>query len=111
MLLDISHQFVSFINRRKHIRANRRVLNPKPFVDEIPFDLGPRQAQSLVMFAMGLFFSGTSPIQSLFTFMYFLISYWIVKYNIAFVYHKRYDGVGVIWQPMMPMMLIVLYIF
>lgn len=43
--------------------------------------------------------------------MYFLISYWIVKYNIAFVYNKQYDGVGVIWQPMMPMMLTVLYIF
>lgn len=111
MLLDISHQFIRCLNKMKHKRANKLVLNPKPYVDDVPFDLGPRQAQSLVMFAMGLFFSGTSPLQSLFTFMYFLISYWIVKYNIAFVYNKQYDGVGVIWQPMMPMMLTVLYIF
>jgi hypothetical protein len=35
------------------------MLNKKEFVDDMPFDLGERQAQSLVYFAMGLFFSGT----------------------------------------------------
>lgn len=58
MLLDVGHQFVRCIKKRQHKAANKRTLNPKPFVDDVPFDLGPRQAQSLVMFAMGLFFSG-----------------------------------------------------
>lgn len=63
------------------------------------------------MFAMGLIFSGTSPLQSVFTFAFFAIKYYIEKYNLAFVYNKDYEGVGVIWRPMMPLMLLNLYIF
>ncbi len=45
-----------------HKRAQKDMLHKKIFVDEMPFDLGERQAQSLVMFAMGLFFTGTQPL-------------------------------------------------
>jgi len=30
---------------------------------------------------------------------------------VAFVYNKDYDGVGVIWKPMVRHLLIILYIF
>lgn len=60
---------------------------------------------------MGLIFSGTCPLQSVFTFAFFGIKYYIEKYNLAFVYTKGYEGIGVIWQPMMPIMLLILYLF
>lgn len=63
------------------------------------------------MFAMGLFFSGTSPIQAVFTCVYFTTYYWVEKYNLAFVYNKEYDGVGTMYKPVIPMMVIILYLF
>jgi hypothetical protein len=57
-------------------------------VDDMPFDLGERAAQSLMMFAMGLFFTGTQPLQAVFTCFFFSIKYWVEKYNLAFVYNK-----------------------
>ena len=86
-------------------------MNPQPFIDFEPFDLGERQAIALVMFSMGLFFTGTSPLQSMFSCLYFSIKYWIEKYNLAFVYTKQYEGKGIIWKPMVMFMILILYIF
>lgn len=111
LLLDVGHTFGRWIKKKMHAKEQKYTLKPKPFVDEIPFDLGFRQAQALVMFAMGLFFSGVSPLQSVFTFAFFLIYYWVEKYNLTFVYNKQYDGVGILWKPMLPLMTLILYIF
>ena len=42
MLLDVGHQFVRCFNKRSHKNANKKVLNPKPFIDDVAFDMGPR---------------------------------------------------------------------
>ena len=87
------------------------MLNKTPYVDDIPFDLGERQAQSAVYFAMGLFFSGTQPLQTVFTCMFFVMKYHVEKYNLIFVYNKQFDTKGILWKPTLRLMLIILYIF
>jgi hypothetical protein len=111
LLLDVGHWFMRWFKSRLHRKSQKYSLRPTPFVDDIPFDLGHRQAQALTMFAMGLFFSGTSPIQAVFTWLYFTTYYWVEKYNLAFVYNKEYDGVGIIYKPVIPLMMIILYLF
>lgn len=71
-------------------------MNPKPFIDDFPFDLGYFQSQALVIFALGLIFSGTNPLIGLFLTLFFSIRYWIEKYNLVFVYNKEFEGGGVI---------------
>lgn len=63
-----------------------------------------------MMFAMGLIFTGTSPLQSVFTCLFFTIKYWVEKYNLAFVYNKQYESKGILWKPTIRLMLITLYI-
>ncbi len=111
LLLDIGHQLLLRFKMYQHKLAQKDNLNKQPFVDDMPFDLGQRQAQSLVMFAMGLFFTGTQPLQAVFTCFFFYIKYWIEKYNLAFVYNKQYDTKGIIWKPTIRLMVISLYIF
>jgi hypothetical protein len=111
LLLDVGHQIIVWFKKRAHKSSQQYRLKPQPFIDAEPFDLGERQAIALVMFSMGLFFTGTSPLQSMFSCLYFSIKYWIEKYNLAFVYTKQYEGKGIIWKPMVMFMILILYIF
>jgi hypothetical protein len=45
---------------------------------------------------MGLIFSGTMPLISVFMTMFFTIRYYIEKYNLTFSYNKEFEGGGVI---------------
>jgi hypothetical protein len=111
LLLDIGHQLIRWFKIKLHNSLQSDMLNKTPYVDDIPFDLGERQAQSAVYFAMGLFFSGTQPLQTVFTCMFFVMKYHVEKYNLIFVYNKQYDTKGILWKPTLRLMIIVLYIF
>lgn len=45
---------------------------------------------------MGLIFSGTTPVISIFMTLFFSIRYYIEKYNLTFAYNREFEGGGVI---------------
>jgi hypothetical protein len=44
LLLDIGHQLTLRIKMHMHKQAQMDNMNKKPFVDDMPFDVGERQA-------------------------------------------------------------------
>jgi len=60
---------------------------------------------------MGLIFSGTTPLISIFSMLFFAIKYFIDKYNLTFVYNKEFEGGGVIKKQVLPFMLFSIYFF
>jgi hypothetical protein len=64
-----------------------------------------------VFFAMGLIFSGTMPLISVFATLFFAIRYYIEKYNLTFAYNREFEGGGVIKKQVLPFMLLSIYLF
>ena len=60
---------------------------------------------------MGLTFSGTTPLISVFCWLFFYLKYYIDKYNLTFVYNREFEGRGVIKKQVLPFMLLSIYIF
>jgi hypothetical protein len=60
---------------------------------------------------MGLIFSATMPLISLFMTLFFTIRYYIEKYNLTFSYNKEFEGGGVIKKQVLPFMLLSIYLF
>jgi hypothetical protein len=60
---------------------------------------------------MGLIFAGTMPLISVFAMLFFVIKYYIDKYNLTFVYNKEFEGGGVIKKQVLPFMLFSIYLF
>lgn len=60
---------------------------------------------------MGLIFSGTMPVISLFITLFFSIRYYIEKYNLTFSYNKEFEGGGVIKKQVLPFMMLAIYMF
>jgi len=110
-LLDIPHHLIKIIKYFFHQRAQKKEENPKPFIDDFAFDLGYHQSYSIVIFCMGLIFSGTDPLISIFSMLFFAIKYFIDKYNLTFVYNKEFEGGGVIKKQVLPFMLFSIYFF
>ena len=109
--MDIPHHSVKFIKYIFHRISQRREVIKKPFVDDFAYDLGYYQSQTIVFFTMGLIFSGTMPLISLFMTMFFTIRYYIEKYNLTFAYNKEFEGGGVIKKQVLPFMLLSIYLF
>jgi hypothetical protein len=66
---------------------------------------------AIVCFAMGLIFSGTMPLISFFTCIFFTLKYYIDKYNLTFAYNKPFEGGGVIKKHVLPYMIFSIYLF
>lgn len=94
-----------------HTLKNRKEVLKKPFVDDFAYDLGYYQSQTIVFFAMGLVFSGTMPLISLFITLFFSMRYYIEKYNLTFSYNKEFEGGGVIKKQVLPFMMLAIYMF
>lgn len=60
---------------------------------------------------MGLIFSGTMPVISLFATLFFSFRYYIEKYNLTFAYNKEFEGGGVIKKQVLPFMMLAIYMF
>jgi hypothetical protein len=45
---------------------------------------------------MGIIFSATIPMISLFAFLFFAFKYYIEKYNLTFAYNREFEGGGAI---------------
>ena len=60
---------------------------------------------------MGLIFSATMPLISVFMTLFFTIRYYIEKYNLTFSYNKEFEGGGVIKKQVLPFMLLSIYLF
>ena len=95
-LLDIPHHSIKILKYVIYRIKQRKEIIKQPFVDDFAYDLGYYQSQTIVVFAMGLIFSGTMPLISLFATMFFGIRYYIEKYNLTFAYNKEFEGGGVI---------------
>lgn len=83
----------------------------KEFVDDFTYDLGYFQSHAIVIFALGIIFCGTNPIVGLFICLFFTFKYWIEKYNLTFVYNREFEGGGVIKKQVLPLMILVIYLF
>ena len=89
----------------------KKEVTQKPFIDNYYYDLGYYQSQVIVIFCMGLIFSGTNPLIGMFVSMFFVIKYWIEKYNLTFVYNREFEGGGVIKKQVLPFMVFSVYVF
>ena len=95
-LLDIPHHFIKFFKYLAFKRAQKKDVMRKHFVDDFTYDLGYFQSQAIVIFTLGLIFSGTNPLIGIFVGIFFSIKYWVEKYNLTFVYNREFEGGGVI---------------
>jgi hypothetical protein len=81
-------------------------------LDDFAFDLGYFQSQSIVLFSLGLIFSGVMPPVSFFLMIFFFFRYYIDKYNLIFVYSRDFEGGGIIVKKqVLPLLLLALYLF
>jgi len=110
-LLDIPHHIVKFFKYLSHKNAQKKEVSKKPFVDDFAYDLGYYQSHAIVIFTMGLIFSGTNPPIGIFITLFFAIKYWIEKYNLTFVYNRDFEGGGVIKKQVLPFMVFAIYLF
>jgi hypothetical protein len=110
-LLDIPHNIVRSCKFLCYKRREKKELEKKPFVDNFSYDLGYFQSHAIVIFALGLTFSGTNPLIGMFITLFFTIKYWIEKYNLTFVYNREFEGGGVIKQQVLPFMVFTVYLF
>src|SRR4051812_35142643 len=94
-----------------HNRKAKKSLIQRPFVDDYAFDLGYHHSYSLVIFTIGLIFCPIVPLISIFGFIFFLIKYYVDKYNLTFVYNKEFEGGGVIKKKVLPYTIFSMYVF
>ncbi len=81
-------------------------------MDDFAFDLGYFQSQSIVLFSLGLIFSGALPPVSFFLMIFFFFRYYIDKYNLMFVYNRDFEGGGIIVKKqVLPLLILALYLF
>jgi hypothetical protein len=66
-------------------------LSPEQFKDTWFFDQGYQLAFVTVIWTIGIFFSAIAPLIPMIVFIYFMIKYWIDKYNLMYVYPREYD--------------------
>lgn len=58
-----------------------------------PFEYQIQYGQELLIFCISLTYSTMAPIISIFTTLYFILSYFWTKYNFIFVYLPNYEGI------------------
>jgi len=68
-------------------------LHPSRYEDDWFWDVGWFFAFSMVVFAIGTFFTTLAPIVPAICFFFFCFKYWVDKYNFIYVYSKEYDCV------------------
>ena len=111
-LLDIPHHLIKGIKYLCHRRSQKKEVLPRPFKDDYPFDLGYFQSNACTVFCMGLTFTGSIPLISLFVCLFFSFRYYIDKYNLIFVYNRDFEGGGIIVKKqVLPLTLLSLYLF
>lgn len=86
-LLDLPHLLYT---------ALQRCLNRggKPLVDSYAFELGWHMSYALTVLQIGIMFGDLVPIIPAFCSVFFLFKYYVDKYNLSFVYHSEFLGVG-----------------
>lgn len=75
------------------------------------FDLGYQQSFSIAMFTLVFLFSTIQPILLPFGCLFFLVKYFVDKYNIVYVYRSNYESDGIIRKQIVIFMLISVFIF
>lgn len=73
-----------------HNRKQKDKVIKKPFVDDFAFDLGYHHSYAITVGAMGMIFGTVEPLISICGFLFFLIKYFIDKYNLSFVYNREF---------------------
>lgn len=85
-LLDLPHLIMNALQKC----CNRG----KPFIDSYAFDLGYHMSYALTVLQIGLLFGSIVPIIPAFCIVFFGFKYYVDKYNLSFVYHAEFLGVG-----------------
>lgn len=93
-LIDAPHRIATWFKRKLYEREHKHLLHVQPFRDDYQFDLAHNQSYCLVIFLNCLLFSSVVPIIPMFAALYFYIKYLADKYNLVFVYFKKYDSGG-----------------
>lgn len=110
-LIDAPHRIMRFFKLWLHERNQKHLQNGSQYIDDYQFDLGYNQSYCLVIFLNCLLFSCVVPIIPLFACLYFLIKYQVDKYNLIFVYYKRYDSGGKMRETVNQYMVFNLYVY
>jgi calcium permeable stress-gated cation channel len=112
-LLDAPHRIMKFIGQWLHEREQSESLLKTQYRDEYEYDLGYNQSYVMVIFLICLLFSAVVPIISVFAWAYFAFKYRVDKYNLVFLYYRRFESGGSIRQLVKSFMLfnIFLYMF
>lgn len=84
----ITRKFKQFIF---NLQPTYMKLSPEQFKDTWFFDQGYQLAFVTVIWTIGIFFSAIAPLIPMIVFIYFMIKYWIDKYNLMYVYPREYD--------------------
>ena len=110
-LLDIPHQVVRAISKCIHKSKQARKEHKKPFVDTYAYDLGYHMSYGLTAYAIAMVFSTLVPYVPMFGMIFFMVKYYVDKYNLSFVYNTEFHGVGIIKRKVVPLTIfnIVLY--
>mmetsp|Transcript_1681 Transcript_1681/g.2969 ORF Transcript_1681/g.2969 Transcript_1681/m.2969 type:complete len:601 (+) Transcript_1681:302-2104(+) len=93
-LLDVPHRMTHWIKRKLYERRHKHSLYKEEFVDDYVFDLGYNQSYCLVIYLNCLLFSTIVPLIPMFASLYFYIKYLVDKYNLVFVYFRRFESGG-----------------
>lgn len=81
--------------------------------DDFQYDLGYNQSYVMVIFLIALLFSAIVPLMSIFAWGYFAFKYRVDKYNLVFLYFRRFESGGSVRNLVKSFMLfnIFLYMF
>jgi hypothetical protein len=102
-MLDLVHlvqvKFFKWMHKRKQ-RRYRRYLT---FVDNVPFEFAPHASIVCTTYAIAFLFSITVPYVTIFSVPFFMMKYYVDKYNLTFCYESQQHGKGVIAYKLLPL--------
>ena len=110
-LIDAPHRIVVWIKKMIHDRSQKESIYKQKFQDDYFFDLGYNQSYCLVIFLNCLLFSSVVPVIPFFACLYFHTKYMVDKYNLVFVYFRKFESGGKIKKSVKNFMLFNLYFY
>jgi hypothetical protein len=102
-LLDLPHLIVTSIKKCTHDKST-------PFVDSYAFDLGYHMSYALTVLQIGMLYGCIVPIIPAFCVIFFSFKYYVDKYNLSFVYHSEFLGVGKVKRRIIPLTIFTIFL-
>jgi protein-S-isoprenylcysteine O-methyltransferase Ste14 len=74
-----------------------------PYVDDYKFEIGYQGAVILTSYCIALLFSTVAPYVTIFAVPFFVLKYFVDKYNVTFVYVSEYQSTGKMVDQLIPL--------